>query len=635
MHRRVRIGLFLAVVLAVLAPLALPQPTGKTPADRDRAALKGKWKVVKVDSPNKDDRLLRGMTATVVEDRLTINKPGETAMTVRILSLDPGKSPKTIVCRHRGQKNATAGIYDLKNDEFQLCLAEPGSAERPTDFSGKTNAAFTLKRFGPADEAREALQGRWQVVAAQGKTTGPVGAVVTFEGDTFRFGDSALKGTIVSVEPSKEPNEPSEINLQIDAQKESTPGIYQLSDAELRLCLAEAGAKDRPKSFSDLDRVYTLRRVIDDAQFLQGKWEVEFIERDLKQNIHEAPQKDKSRWTMLFFGNRVKTMLEDKVTNDTTFKVDVSKRPRSIDFIDKWERDKAMLGIFELNIDRSKGDTLKLCLARQTSYPRVGSKDGKDEFEDTEWDRPTEFIPGKDNPVIRLKRVHIEPGDLFGFREDKRYLDPEQDWLKLRKIVQLLQMFEAEKKVFPAAAICNDKAEPLLSWRVALLPYLNQDRLYKEFKLDEPWDSAHNKKLIVKIPDLYVVPMSKTAKLGETHYRLLGGGGAVFDLVKGTKAADITDGFANTLAVVQAAEAVPWTRPEVLAYNPNGAMPEFAEFYGEGKFLGAFFDGHLQLFDTKVVPQKTLRALITKAGGEQGPFDLGPPTLELKVEKRK
>ena len=59
-------------------------------------------------------------------------------------------------------------------------------------------------------------------------------------------------------------------------------------------------------------------------------------------------------------------------------------------------------------------------------------------------------------------------------------------------------------KHFPPAAICDKDGKPLLSWRVAILPYLEQGDLYKQFHLDEPWDSPHNSSLIEKMPGTYM-----------------------------------------------------------------------------------------------------------------------------------
>ena len=53
---------------------------------------------------------------------------------------------------------------------------------------------------------------------------------------------------------------------------------------------------------------------------------------------------------------------------------------------------------------------------------------------------------------------------------------------------------------FPAQANYDQNGKPLLSWRVHILPYIDQQELYEQFRLDEPWNSSHNKKLIEKIP---------------------------------------------------------------------------------------------------------------------------------------
>ena len=67
--------------------------------------------------------------------------------------------------------------------------------------------------------------------------------------------------------------------------------------------------------------------------------------------------------------------------------------------------------------------------------------------------------------------------------------------------------------------ICDDKGKPLLSWRVRLLPYMEQQELYNQFKLDEPWDSENNKKLIAKMPKIYAVAHRKEVKDGMTFYQ--------------------------------------------------------------------------------------------------------------------
>jgi RNA polymerase sigma factor (sigma-70 family) len=83
---------------------------------------------------------------------------------------------------------------------------------------------------------------------------------------------------------------------------------------------------------------------------------------------------------------------------------------------------------------------------------------------------------------------------------------------------------------FPAPAITDKAGKPLLSWRVALLPFLEEDgdRLYKEFRLNEPWDSPHNKKLLARMPRVFAPVSAKPRRPHSTFFQLLVGPGAMF-----------------------------------------------------------------------------------------------------------
>jgi len=184
----------------------------------------------------------------------------------------------------------------------------------------------------------------------------------------------------------------------------------------------------------------------------------------------------------------------------------------------------------------------------------------------------------------------------------------------LKQIALAMHSYESANETFPAAAICDKKGKPLLSWRVAILPYIEQNALYNEFKLDEPWDSEHNKKLLAKMPPTYRLPDAKPDST-ETHYRVFVGKGAAFDWDKGTKIAQITDGLSNTLMVVTAAQAVPWTKPDELEYNPEKDPSKLIGFVVNGKAQVAMCDGSVRNL-SKLPSKTTLHALITRAGGE-------------------
>jgi RNA polymerase sigma factor (sigma-70 family) len=175
---------------------------------------------------------------------------------------------------------------------------------------------------------------------------------------------------------------------------------------------------------------------------------------------------------------------------------------------------------------------------------------------------------------------------------------------------------DAHDTAFPPAAICDDDGKPLLSWRVAILPYLDQEALYKQFRLNEPWDSAHNKALIAKMPKVYApVGDVKTEHAGATFYQAFVGGGALFQTSMPRQLAKITDGISNTLLVVEANEPVTWTKPDDVAFDPNAELPKLGGTLFEDGFNAAFADGAVRFIKDSIDP-KTLKALITANGGE-------------------
>jgi hypothetical protein len=143
--------------------------------------------------------------------------------------------------------------------------------------------------------------------------------------------------------------------------------------------------------------------------------------------------------------------------------------------------------------------------------------------------------------------------------------------------------------------LTDKDARPLLSWRVALLPYLDQKQLYEEFKLDEPWDSEHNKKLIKKMPKVYA-PVRVKAKEGETFCQRFVGKGALFN-ERGSDYAlsQIPDGTSNTALVVEAGDPVIWTKPSDLPFNLKGPLPGLGGLF-DGDFHVLFCDGFVVRF---------------------------------------
>jgi hypothetical protein len=168
----------------------------------------------------------------------------------------------------------------------------------------------------------------------------------------------------------------------------------------------------------------------------------------------------------------------------------------------------------------------------------------------------------------------------------------------------------------PHALYSKNGKQPLLSWRVAILPYIEQDHLYKQFKLDESWDSPHNKQLIAQMPTIYAMPSAQpTKEPGRTFYQAFVGKGAGWERqARGLRIADFTDGTSNTIVIAEAAEPVIWSKPDDLEFDPDRTLPKLGGHFPAG-FNAVFMDGSVR-FIRSTVDEKTLKALITRNGGE-------------------
>jgi hypothetical protein len=194
----------------------------------------------------------------------------------------------------------------------------------------------------------------------------------------------------------------------------------------------------------------------------------------------------------------------------------------------------------------------------------------------------------------------------------------------LHAIGLALQAYEREHGRLPPAAIRDAAGRPLLSWRVLLLPYLEQGELYRRFHLDEPWNSPHNRTLLEQMPRIYHAEAGNpSGPPNSTFYQVFDGKGTAFegegltlDQINGA------DGCANTILVVEAGQAVPWTKPADLPYAAGQPLPAFGDFYKHehyvnprGRFLALFADGSVRCF-FHATPERVIRPLLTWNGGE-------------------
>ncbi|MEX0979161.1 MAG: DUF1559 domain-containing protein [Pirellulales bacterium] len=172
---------------------------------------------------------------------------------------------------------------------------------------------------------------------------------------------------------------------------------------------------------------------------------------------------------------------------------------------------------------------------------------------------------------------------------------------------------------FPAPAILDAQGKPLLSWRVAILPYIDDGALYKKFHLDEPWDSPHNKPLLDEMPDVYRCPLAKVAD-DHTVFLVPRGEGSAFGGSTGIQIRQIIDGTSKTIATVEVDDehAVPWTKPDDWQYDPDQPTAGLGGHFPD-VFLSGGCDASVHAVSLSIDPD-LMRALITYSGREPVAF---------------
>ena len=160
-----------------------------------------------------------------------------------------------------------------------------------------------------------------------------------------------------------------------------------------------------------------------------------------------------------------------------------------------------------------------------------------------------------------------------------------------------------------------------LSWRVHILPYLEQKELYDKFHLDEPWDSDHNKALIKEMPGIFISPSSR-ADDGMASFLAVRGKDSI--IAAGDEAigiGDVRDGTSKTIVIVEVDDeyAVPWTKPDDFDWSEDEPTKGLGGLHSGGVFIAAFADGHVMQIPNTVA-KDVLSAMFTKSGGES--FDV-------------
>ena len=184
-----------------------------------------------------------------------------------------------------------------------------------------------------------------------------------------------------------------------------------------------------------------------------------------------------------------------------------------------------------------------------------------------------------------------------------------------------LQNYHSQYGSFPPAYVADARGRRMHSWRILILPFMEEQGLYNLYRLDEPWDGPNNRRLLGMMPRFYACPNHRDPSSGLTSYVAITGPGTAFPGAGTTKIADITDGTHDTIFLAEVCTLdIPWTAPRDLdtasmSFRINDpARPSVSAKDRGGPAVIAVDGTYWRLKSS--TDQQTLRAMTTIAGGE-------------------
>jgi hypothetical protein len=191
--------------------------------------------------------------------------------------------------------------------------------------------------------------------------------------------------------------------------------------------------------------------------------------------------------------------------------------------------------------------------------------------------------------------------------------------LNLKRIALALRDYHDTWGSFPPAVTYSTDGRPMHSWRVLVLPFLDQNSLYDWYNFKDPWNSPANSAVTASMPMVFACPQNHEGALpGHTHYVALEGPQTVMNSKQPSRMQDILDGPNNTILLVEARSSqIHWAEPKDFDISQaTGPAPNGMSSFHTGGFQAALADGSLR-FLRESVGIRWFKGASTVNGGEQ------------------
>lgn len=187
----------------------------------------------------------------------------------------------------------------------------------------------------------------------------------------------------------------------------------------------------------------------------------------------------------------------------------------------------------------------------------------------------------------------------------------------LKQIGIALHNYHDVYSSFPPAYVPDENGNPMHSWRVLLLPYLDESPLYDQYDFSKPWDDPANQHVMDSMPAVYKCPTNTDVLDNLTHYAAVMGPGCAFEGSEGIKLRSFTDGMSNTILVGEVTNAgIPWTAPIDIDVTVHATIndPEGFSSHHVGGVQFLIGDGSVKFISENINP-RTLENLFQRNDG--------------------
>jgi hypothetical protein len=201
----------------------------------------------------------------------------------------------------------------------------------------------------------------------------------------------------------------------------------------------------------------------------------------------------------------------------------------------------------------------------------------------------------------------------------------------LRTLALALLQYHDDYGSFPPAYIADENGKPMHSWRVLLLPYVDQRNLYRAYHFDEPWDGPNNRALAQEANEPRIYECPRSSQNGETTYVAVMGPQTMWPGEKSTSLSDVKDGPSNTIMLVEVHNSgIHWMEPRDMEMSQmsmtinSTAGPSISSDHMGGWAHVVFVDGDVRAIENGTQPA-AIRAALTIAGGEKAKLPVRKP----------